>query len=70
MDNKTATARWGGFASFVRVIRGLAEASLVAIGFAFAILLIGLPVALIGRALHEGVAWLAHVDCQEIARLA
>jgi hypothetical protein len=59
MNNRTATPRRGAFASFVRVIRGFAEASLVVLGFAFAILLIGLPIALIVRALHEGVSWLA-----------
>jgi hypothetical protein len=41
-----------------RVVRAFAEAGLVSIAFALAILLIGLPVALLGRALHEMVAWM------------
>ncbi len=44
---------------FLRTIRGFAEASLVALGFALAILLIGAPIALIVRGLHEGFSWLA-----------
>jgi hypothetical protein len=47
--------------SFVRVIRGFAEASLAVLAFAFAILLIGIPVALIVRGVHEGVGWLARI---------
>jgi hypothetical protein len=47
--------------SFVRVIRAFAEASLVALGFAFAILVIGTPIALIVRGLHEGLSWLARL---------
>jgi hypothetical protein len=43
---------------FIRVIRGFAEASLVAVAFAFAILLIGTPVALIVRGLHEALSWI------------
>jgi hypothetical protein len=50
-----------GMTSFVRVIRAFAEASLVALGFAFAILVIGTPIALIVRGLHEGLSWLARL---------
>jgi hypothetical protein len=58
MDNRTATRRPGGVPSFVRVIRSMAEASLVVIGFAFAILLIGTPFALLVSGVHEGLTWL------------
>jgi hypothetical protein len=44
--------------SFVRVIRGFAGASLAVLAFAIAILLIGIPIALIVRGLHEGLSWL------------
>jgi hypothetical protein len=55
------TRRQDAITSFARVIRGFAEASLVAFGFAFAILLIGIPVALIVRTLHEGLSWVARL---------
>jgi hypothetical protein len=45
--------RPGGIAGLLRVIRAFAEASLLAIAFAFAILLIGLPFALLGRLVHD-----------------
>jgi hypothetical protein len=61
MDNKLAARQRGGLTSFARVIRGFAEASLVALGFALAILLIGTPVALIVRGLQEGLSWLARL---------
>ena len=41
-----------------RVVRGIAEGSLAAVAFAFAILLIGIPLALIVRGLHAGLSWL------------
>ena len=41
-----------------RVVRAFAEAALVAVAFALAILLIGLPFALLGRVLHELMAWM------------
>ena len=44
--------------SFLRVVRGFAEASLVVLGFALAILLIGTPLALLARGVHEGLSWL------------
>ena len=43
-------------------MRGLAEASLVALAFACAILLIGMPLALIVRGLHEGLSWLVGLE--------
>jgi hypothetical protein len=61
VDNKLTTRQRGGITSFARVIRGFVEASLVALGFAFAILLIGTPTALIARGLHEGLSWLARL---------
>jgi hypothetical protein len=42
-----------GVAGLVRVVRAFAEASLLAIAFAFAILLIGLPFAVLGRLAHD-----------------
>lgn len=48
--------------SFLRVIRGFAEASLVVLAFAFAILLIGIPIALIVRGLYEGLSWLVRLS--------
>jgi len=57
MDNRTAL----GLTSFVRVIRAFAEGSVVAFGFAFAILAIGTPIVLIIRGLHEGLLWLARL---------
>ena len=58
MDNRTAPARVGALRSFIRVVRGFAEASLVALGFALAILLIGTPLALLARGVYEGLSWL------------
>jgi hypothetical protein len=59
MNKRNATARVGGLKSFVRVIRGFAEGSLAAVGFALAILLLGTPLALFVRGLHEGLSWVA-----------
>ena len=58
MDNRTSTSRVAGLTSFIRVIRGFAEGSLVVLGFALAILLIGTPLALLARGVHEGLSWL------------
>lgn len=58
MDNRTLTSLAGGSRSLVRVVRGFAEASLVVLGFALAILLIGTPLALLARGVHEGMSWL------------
>jgi hypothetical protein len=41
------------------LIRTVLGASLLSIAFGLAILLIGLPFALLGRALHEIVAWMS-----------
>jgi len=57
-NNRTATFRIGALRSFVRVVRGFAEGSLVVLGFALAILLIGTPLALLARGVHEGLSWL------------
>jgi hypothetical protein len=62
MDNRTGTARNSALTSLVRVIRGFAEGSLVALGFAVAILLIGTPLALFVRGLHEGLSWLVRLS--------
>jgi hypothetical protein len=55
MDKRSASA----VTAFLRVTRAFAEASLVALGFAFAILASGAPIALIVRGLREGLSWLA-----------
>jgi F0F1-type ATP synthase membrane subunit a len=57
MNNRPATRQRDAAASFVRVVRGFAEASLVALAFACAILLIGMPIAIIVRGLHEALSW-------------
>src|SRR3954453_13255688 len=59
MNNRTAMPRVDGLRSFLRVIRGFAEGSLAALGFALAILLIGTPLALLAQGVHEGLSWLA-----------
>jgi hypothetical protein len=41
----------------LRIIRGFAEASLVAVAFALAILVIGTPIALLVRGLHDSLSW-------------
>jgi hypothetical protein len=58
MNNRPATRQRGATASFVRVVRGVAEASLVPLVFACAILLLGMPVALFVRGLHDVLWWL------------
>jgi hypothetical protein len=57
--NEAAAHRNGGIASLVRVVRAFAEASVVMLAFVFAILLVGLPIAMSVRAVHEGLSWLA-----------
>jgi hypothetical protein len=59
MHNRTTMPRVAGLRSFLRVIRGFAEGSLAALGFALAILLIGTPLALLAQGVHEGLSWLA-----------
>ena len=43
---------------FMRLVRVLAEASIVVVAFAVAILIVGTPIALAVRALHDIVSWL------------
>ena len=64
MDDRTATPKADGL-SFMRVIRG-AEGSLVALGFALAILLIGTPLALWARVVYEGLSWLVWLRRENI----
>jgi len=40
------------------IVQGFAEASLVAVAFALAILVIGTPIALLVRALRDSLSWL------------
>ncbi len=48
--------------TFGRGLRTIAEASLVAaLGFSVAVLLIGTPIALLVRGLHEGLSWLTRL---------
>jgi hypothetical protein len=61
MNNMPATRLPDRTMSFVRVMRGFAEASLVALAFVCAILLIGIPIALIVRGLHEGLSWVVRL---------
>jgi hypothetical protein len=63
MDNRTSTStsRVAGLTSLIRVIRAFAEGSLVALGFGLAILLIGTPLALLARGVHEGLSWLVRL---------
>ena len=42
----------------LRLVREFAEASVVVIAFAVAILVVGTPIALAVRALHDIVSWL------------
>ena len=42
----------------LRLVRAFAEASVVVIAFAVAILAVGTPIALAVRALHDIVSWL------------
>jgi hypothetical protein len=58
-DTTLALHRRPWTASFVRLVRAVAEGSLVVLGFAAAILLIGSPLALLARILHEGVSLIA-----------
>jgi hypothetical protein len=58
MEIRTAGSRVGTLGSLVRVVRGVAEGSLVALAFALAILVIGTPLALLARGIYEGLGWL------------
>jgi hypothetical protein len=44
--------------SWTRVVGAFVEGALVVLAFALAILLIGLPLALLVRIVHEGVSWI------------
>jgi hypothetical protein len=57
MKNRPTTPDRGWIVSFVRVIRAFAEGSLAVLAAAIALLLIGIPIALIVRGLHEGLSW-------------
>jgi hypothetical protein len=61
MDNKNTTRRLTSLTSLLRVIRAFVGASLLALGFAFAILLLGIPLALFVRGLYEGLSWLVRL---------
>jgi hypothetical protein len=61
MRNKAAVDPDTGFNSFMRSSRAFAGASLVALAFGFAVFLIGLPLALGVRVVHEGLSWLARL---------
>jgi hypothetical protein len=59
MTNNAVIHRNTGVASFLRGVRAFAEASLVVLGFGFVIFLIGLPLALSVRVVHQSFSWLA-----------
>jgi hypothetical protein len=61
MTNNAVVHRNTGVASFLRGVRALAEASLVALAFGFVIFLIGLPLALSVRVVHESFSGLARL---------
>jgi len=57
---ETATVpgdRQGSLRQFLAAVRELAETSIVVVAFAFAILMLGLPVALALRGVHDIVSW-------------
>ena len=57
MTNSAAIHRNRGIASVVRVVRAFAEASLIALAFGLAILVIGAPMAFTVRIVHDGLTW-------------
>ena len=61
MRNKAAIHRQTGITSFWQGVRAFAEASLIALAFGFAILLIGVPLALSVRVVYERLSWLARL---------
>jgi hypothetical protein len=61
MRNKAAIHRHSGITSFWEGVRAFAEASLLALAFGFAILLIGVPLALSVRIVYESLSWLARI---------
>ena len=61
MRNKAAIHRHTEITSFWEGIRAFAGVSLLALAFGFAILLIGVPLALSARVLYESLSWLARL---------
>src|SRR3954468_8162555 len=61
MRNKASIHRHTGITSFWEGVRAFAEASLLALAFGFAILLIGVPLALSVRIVYESLSWLARI---------
>lgn len=61
MNNRHTTPKLDN-PSFIGVIRGFAEASVVALAFVLAVLAIGTPFALLARGVHEGLSWLARLS--------
>jgi len=57
MDNTNTRS----LTAFLRVIRAFAEGSVVAFGFALAILAVGMPIVLSIRGLYEGLSWLTRL---------
>ena len=60
----------GSAARVLRILRAFAEGSIVALGSVFAILAIGIPVALAARALHALGGWLGGGVFAHISRVA
>jgi hypothetical protein len=58
VQSVNATDRQTGGVHLWRVVRAVAEASLLSVVFALAILLIGLPFALVARAVFEIISWM------------
>jgi len=69
MANRIETPEVSGL-SLVGVIRGFAEGSLVAVGFGLAILLIGTPLALLARGVHDGLSWLVGLGSETSGLMA
>ena len=56
-DNRQASEA-APLVRFMHLVRELAEASIVVVAFAVAILIVGTPIALAVRALHDMAWWL------------
>ena len=61
MRNTAAIHRHTEITSFWEGVRAFAGVSLLALAFGFAILLIGVPLALSVRGVHESLSWLARL---------
>jgi len=59
MRNNAAIHHNTGLASLLQGVRAFAEVSVVVLAFGFAIFLIGLPLVLGVRVVHESLSWLA-----------